>query len=419
MQILSDTAIVSDATWEQIHTMYLSGMERAEAASVLAKLPSRTVLVGYAAGPVAAFLSDEKMCLAWEKNSLQATFQDGICALHAGRLDDGVFAQTSPSLAASFGAILPDQPTGIALVLPERFGYGEVLTKVLGDKITPDVLLVRTLAQKFRFISASLSYDAGGTFNAVVDLVFPKEYAFTKNISDVRLSGADVEKAAPGTSFIAVALDPVLPSAWTDWLTKTYGDDASRMVQFRLMAVTEGLTPVAIEAENLPSASLFLNRVTNPDGATLVGVNDEEMTGINQAIMQALMFTYGLRETSTTLPDKSKGTLVVASKEAIATKVATQSGITMTEYIADGETRLKVAQEQDIVQIFSPIAGTGSTLSAPDRVMSAMPWRFPLANTYAVLLGMPLAEDRFLSLGASPMGDRLRFDIVLSQADSQ
>lgn len=416
-KVLMDPDLQAALRWTVWQEKMLPGATAKDVAAFFRALPDHTLMVGYPTGPVLAFFSEEKACMDREKTWVQTTYDEGMCFVHAGPLDDRVRPGSAGTLAKAFGGMLPDQPTGVAVVFGQGFPYGDMMTHLAGEKVTPDVLLLRSLVSKVRFVALSMTYDAAGTLLATTHVVLPKEFSFPAELSAQSLRGEDLRGAAlPGDVF-GLMLTPTLPTAWQTWLRNTYEESVARLVQFRFLALLEPLSPVAIDTKHLPNAQVFVSLYEGKTRGRFMGTDEEERRGITRAVTHALTFLYGLQETATTLPDATRGLLVTASDDAITTTVDTLSGSTMTTFLAKGEPRLEMVVEGDSTTLQPPKAGTGTTLSPMHTEARALPWRFPLQGAYSLLGTMTLPSKRALSLGLLPMGDRLGLDLALSSPD--
>ena len=422
-EVLSKTLlekdILPDASVNAALPSLLPGTTREKVADLLGRLPVETVAVGYPDTWIAAFSSSQEQCATFQADALQATLKDGLCVLHTTALDEELFDTRQGSVRSIYGAILPDNPAAVHMLLTPAFPLAEAVTAAWGGMMTPEALLAHAVAGKQFPVAMTLDQTAAGDLRLQGHILMGADHPVPESIQTTQIAQSALDAAPAKRPFVALPLDKNFYTDLSTWIQQAFGDDVARMATHVALEVTESITPVGLTPNTLPDASLLVTwdpaKPSETWEATLTEVDAADKAATEKSIQDSLTFLYGLTETPTTLPDKSKGVLVTASMENIKTETETMSGTTMTTYIAQEKPRLMTAARDGIFRISMPGTMSGAVLHAPEGTTSIQPWQMPIDASEQVVLRLPIGEaGRQLYAGLLLMRDRLRFDIVLT-----
>lgn len=410
--LASDKDILTETTAQALLPQLLPGANREAFAKVLASLPVDTVLAEYPSGVIAVFSSSA--CDSFAHDALQASLHNGLCVLHTSSWNDAWFDTSEGSLRSVYGPQLPDNPAAVQVLLTPHFPFGDVVSSAWGNSITPEAMLARALVSKNYPVAATIDKNTAGDMHLVIQVLMDVKQPVPQQLQDATIAAEALRYAPAQGPFVVLPLSKDLPEALTGWLTTTFGEDVARMANHEALSLTEQLTPVGINPALLPSATVLLTGTGANMGAVFTGLDADGHKHVQESVTDALTFLYGIKETATTLPDKSRGVLVTASMDAIAAKTETMSGATVTTYTAKDAPRLVMVEKDDTTRLAAPGAMTGTILTGPQGTTQQTPWHLPVDMTQSMLMRYPLDSGRSLYAGFLFLRDRLRFDIVLT-----
>lgn len=415
--LVTDSELLSDGTLGVLLPRLWPGADRAKLAALVKSLPADTVVAGYADRIVAAMLISEKDCTAFAQGSLQATTRDGVCLLHTDALPADSFETKDGSLRSMYGAQLPDTKSAVRVLLTPNFPMADAVTAAAGGQVTPEVLFARSLAGQRFPIAMTLEKDAAGDLRLKGHVLMNGKASVPQNIQDARVGEEALRLAPVGAAFVALPLDPKLPSDMQAWLESVFGKDIAKMGKYMFLTQTEKVTPLDINPATLPTATLLVSmRPGSTDWqAFFAPVDKSDKEQIEKALHDTLSVKYGISETSTTLPDKSRGVLVTASMENIEVETESMSGTTMTTYTAKDEPRLVTVDTGESFRFGDPAVMSGTVLQVAPSNLQETAWQLPIDMEQNVMMRLPFGEaGRQVYIGLLFLRDRLQFDLVLT-----